>query len=72
MKPPDPAHALDGGFPSWLHIGRRWPAASESPESSNEGWQMGELGPGNADGTQDTPRNLKKRPVDLQPLTTIQ
>jgi len=22
-------HALDGGIPSWLHIGRHWPAASD-------------------------------------------
>jgi hypothetical protein len=33
---------------------------------------MGELGPGNADGTQDTPRNLKESSVDLQPFKTIQ
>ena len=26
---PNPAHPLDGGIPSLLHIGRRWPAASD-------------------------------------------
>ena len=23
------ADALDGGIPSWFHIGHRWPAASD-------------------------------------------
>jgi hypothetical protein len=26
---PNPAHALDGGIPSLLNIGRRWPAAGD-------------------------------------------
>src|ERR1051326_938688 len=29
ISAPNPAHALDGGIPSWFHIARRWPAASD-------------------------------------------
>ena len=26
---PNPAHALDGGIPSWFHVLRHWPAAND-------------------------------------------
>ena len=31
---PNPAHALDGGIPSLLHIDRHWPAASDEHRSA--------------------------------------
>src|ERR1035441_2582521 len=39
----DPAHALDGGIPCLLHIGRHWPAASDEHRSATKThvWQNG-------------------------------
>jgi hypothetical protein len=32
---PNPAHALDGGIPFLFHVGRHWPAASDTHRSAN-------------------------------------